>query len=172
MSSSEDDVDSVDRETSGSPTPPPQSVSIQQAIEDAPPAELRRIVQNLWAGLPQARTVIDATLRRPLGNSSSLKRKAFEECKNCHETYDVEENEMGVCRYHPLEQEVDDESDVWADHDPDCHGDPSDPSLMEDPTYADGYIMSCCEKAPYQPGCVISRHKPNTNSQQAKKAKG
>lgn len=93
----------MDRETSGSPTPPPQSASINQAIEDAPLAELKRLVQNLWADLPQSHTLIDAALRRPLGKSRKLKRKAFETCKNCHETYDVGENEMGMCRYHPCE---------------------------------------------------------------------
>jgi hypothetical protein len=71
-----------------------------------------------------------------------------------------------------VEQEVDEESDVWADHDPRCHGDPNHPSLMNDPTYADGYIMGCCEKAPYEPGCVVSRHEPKVNTPLAKKVRG
>jgi hypothetical protein len=55
---------------------------------------------------------------------------------------------------------VDDESGTWIDHDPDCHGDPLDLRLMSDPVYEDGYMVSCCDRRPYELGCVISRHKP------------
>lgn len=58
------------------------------------------------------------------------------------------------------DREVDDESETWIDHDPDCHGDPLDLRLMDDPVHEDGYIMSCCDRRPYELGCVISRHKP------------
>ena len=57
------------------------------------------------------------------------------------------------------ESEVDDDSGTWTDHDPDCHGDPMDLRLMNDPVYEDGYVRSCCDRRPYEPGCVISRHK-------------
>jgi hypothetical protein len=91
---------------------------------------------------------------------------------------------MGSCRYHNGEYrtlsmirsscvlhadltrtmigelEVDDESGTWIDHDLDCHGDPLDLRLMNDPVYKDGYMMSCCGRRPYELGCVISRHKP------------
>jgi hypothetical protein len=70
--------------------------------------------------------------------------------------------------YHHLSRpivgkEVDDSDDFWADHDSNVGGDPED--LMDDPNYEDGFIMSCCDKRPYEPGCVISRHKPSFDSQ-------
>lgn len=96
----------MDLETAGSPSPPPQSVSIQQAIEEAPATELKKLVRRLLADIPQTRPLIDAALLRPLDNSESsrsngLKRKAIEECKNCHAHYQIEQNTNGVCRYHP-----------------------------------------------------------------------
>jgi hypothetical protein len=187
------DDNSSARETSGSPTPPPQSISIQNAIDEAPAAELKRLVQRLLADVPQARPLIESTLLRPLGNgessSNGLKRKATEECKNCKQFYQIEDNQKGVCRYHPCkflmivtiyrlrdgdiclpslfalpaEPEVDLESTTWEDHDPNVFGEPED--LTDDPTYEDGFIMSCCDKRPSEAGCVISRHKPNIDSQ-------
>ena len=68
-----------------------------------------------------------------------------------------------------MEQAVDEESDFWADHDPECHGDPYDSSLMNDPDYADGYFMECCNKAPTEPGCVVARHKPKVATTQGTK---
>jgi hypothetical protein len=95
----------VARETSGSPTPPPQSITVQDAIEEAPATELKRLMQRVVADVPEARTLIEAALLRLLGNgselTSGLKRKATEECKHCHEFYQIEDNKKGVCRYHP-----------------------------------------------------------------------
>ena len=68
-------------------------------------------------------------------------------------------------------KEVDYESEIWADQDPGCHGDPQLPSIMEDPAYEDGYLMPCCEKRPCSIGCTISRHKPRCASSGIKKAK-
>lgn len=67
--------------------------------------------------------------------------------------------------------ELDDESDIWADHDPEGHGDPRLASFSDDSDYEDGYLMSCCEKKPYALGCVISRHKPKCAGRNAKMAK-
>jgi hypothetical protein len=95
----------VARETSGSPTPPPQSITVQDAIEEAPATELKRLMQRVVADVPEARTLIEAAPLRPLGNgselTSGLKRKATEECKHCHEFYQIEDNKKGVCRYRP-----------------------------------------------------------------------
>jgi hypothetical protein len=95
------DLDSSARETSGSPTPPPQNTSIFDVINTSPCAEVKRLLRTIWAKHPLARTTIDDTLRRPIDKSGTLKRKAFEKCKNCGEAYDVEYNDMGDCRYHP-----------------------------------------------------------------------
>lgn len=150
----------VDRETSGSPTPPPQRASVRQAIESTPHSELKKLVTKLWRDLEGSRALIDETIRRPIPGSKKRKRRAFELCHHCQEHYDVNQNIVGSCRYHDGDREVDDESETWIDHDPDCHGDPSDLRLMSDPVYEDGYIMSCCDRRPYELGCVISRHKP------------
>ena len=94
---------SVDQDTPNPPPSPPlpplQSATIDEAIEDAPAAELKKLVRQLMADIPQVRPLIDAALLRPLGNG--LKRKAHETCVNCHEDYLVEQNPIGICRYHP-----------------------------------------------------------------------
>jgi hypothetical protein len=66
---------------------------------------------------------------------------------------------------------VDYESEIWADHDPGCHGDPQLPSIMEDPAFQDVYLMPCCEKGSNSLGCTISRHKPRCASSGVKRAK-
>jgi hypothetical protein len=89
--------------------PEPQSASINddailnEAIEDAPAAALENLVRQLLAQVPQSRPVIDAALLRPLNNNnnSGVKRKAHETCENCHASYLVEHNQVGVCKYHP-----------------------------------------------------------------------
>lgn len=94
----------VDRETSGSPTPPPQRSSIRQAIEDAPPEELKKLLMKIWRKLEDSRPVIDKTVRRQMPGSRRRKRKAFELCRKCNEHCDVEQNKMGSCRYHDGER--------------------------------------------------------------------
>jgi len=80
-----------------------------------------------------------------------------------HYTYLSSESKEG--------KEVDYESEIWADHDPGCHGDPQLPPIMEDPAFEDGYLMPCCEKRSNSLGCTISRHKPRCASSGVKRAK-
>ena len=179
------------RETSGSPTPPPQSITVKDAINEAPAAELKSLMQRLSANVPEARTFIEAALLRPIDNAESstnaLKRKATEECKNCEEYYEVEDKKKKRCRYHPCKfspvlfrvfnisslclpnslalvagPELDLRSKAWDYHDYRVDGHAED--LVDDPTYKDGFIMSCCYKRPYESGCVVSRHKPKVNT--------
>ena len=94
------------RETSGSPTPPPQSITVKDAINGAPAAELKSLMQRLSANVPEARAFIEAAVLRPIDNNgessaSGLKRKAAEECKNCKEYYQIDDNTKKRCRYHP-----------------------------------------------------------------------
>jgi hypothetical protein len=84
----------------GSPTPPPQRITIRQAIEDAPLEELKKLLIKIWREFEDSRPVIDNAVRRPIPGSRKRKRKAFELCRKCHTHYDVELNEMGSCRYH------------------------------------------------------------------------
>ena len=90
----------VDRETSGSPTPPPQRATIRQAIEGMPVEELKKLLIKIWRELEDSRLVIDNAVRRPIPGSRKRKRKAFELCRKCHTHFDVELNEMDSCRYH------------------------------------------------------------------------
>ena len=90
----------VDRETSGSPTPPPRRATIRQAIEGMPVVELKKLLIKIWRELEDSRPVIDNAVRRPISGSRKRKRKAFELCRKCHTHFDVELNEMGSCRYH------------------------------------------------------------------------
>jgi hypothetical protein len=57
--------------------------------------------------------------------------------------------------------EVDINSDAWAEYDYRCQ--PPQEDLMDDPTYKDGFYMGCCYNRPYDPGCVVSRHKPKVD---------
>ncbi|KAK4561086.1 hypothetical protein LTR86_005041 [Recurvomyces mirabilis] len=53
-------------------------------------------------------------------------------------------------------KKVDYQSDFWADHDDDCHGDPE--TLHDEPDYADGFIWTCCDGVGDVPGCVVTVH--------------
>lgn len=56
------------------------------------------------------------------------------------------------------DKEVDYESDFWADHDENCHGDPED--FVDDPDFEGGFLWSCCGEIGSAKGCVVSRHVP------------
>jgi hypothetical protein len=57
-------------------------------------------------------------------------------------------------RYHPGELEVDWQSDIWADHDEDCHG-PIDTKTNRSEA-PDGFRWSCCsEVGTYAEGCQL-----------------
>jgi hypothetical protein len=103
----------------------------------------------------------------------------YAQCEHCEEEFDVTTNERGDCLWHPgmpffplLSQvtkakyslgakEVDDESSMWDDHDPDCHGDPS--YFVDDPNYAEGFMWDCCEKSGDDEGCKSTKHKADVN---------
>lgn len=58
-----------DQEIEGSPTPPPEEVTVSEAIEDAPGPELRKLVKRLWDRFTNTRSTIDDALRRPIDKS-------------------------------------------------------------------------------------------------------
>ena len=64
-------------------------------------------------------------------------------------------------------REIYDDDDFWADHDPDCHGDPWE--LMSDSDYEDGYKWTCCDKLGGEEGCKQTKHK--TAGQPMKKSR-
>ncbi|KIW57532.1 hypothetical protein PV05_06073 [Exophiala xenobiotica] len=95
------------------------------------------------------------------GGSKKRVRKAFEMCCQCEEEYDVLENEKtkGLCVYHPGYKDLDTEADIWADHDPSCHGNPHD--FDDDPDYAEGFKWDCCDEDAITEGCKTSKHRPD-----------
>ena len=56
---------------------------------------------------------------------------------------------------------VDYDSDMWADHDEDCHG--SYESFIDDPNYAEGFAWDCCDQPGDDEGCKSTKHKANVN---------
>ena len=136
------------------------------------------IVSILCNRNAEARAYVESQLLRPIGTSTSRKRKAIEVCRNCDEEYDVSVNYKNMCSYHEGmlslavpsqyhsaepnigEKEVDWYSGTWHDHNERTHGDPESADLIDDPDYEDGYIWSCCQKRIYKDGCVKARHKP------------
>ncbi|KAF7185493.1 hypothetical protein HII31_13190 [Pseudocercospora fuligena] len=128
-----------------------------EAITTAPEIRLRALLRNIVQRVPEAHAIATRTLLAST-TTAGVKRKAFEKCKNCGDDYNVSENYKGACVYHEGVKEVDYESSTWDDHDPRCHGEPSE--LDDDPTYDDGFPWSCCEQTGDADGCVISRHQP------------
>jgi len=53
-------------------------------------------------------------------------------------------------------QRPDDDMDLWADHDDDCHG--IKETLHDEPDYAGGFIWSCCEQRGDADGCKAREH--------------
>ncbi|KAH6663349.1 hypothetical protein B0J14DRAFT_609262 [Halenospora varia] len=82
-------------------------------------------------------------------------------CENCKEEFELDGNERGDCVWHPGHKELNDEEDFWADHDPDCHGDPE--SFIDDSDFAEGFIWTCCDKAGDADGCKETKHKNKQN---------
>ncbi|CZR59438.1 uncharacterized protein PAC_09330 [Phialocephala subalpina] len=85
----------------------------------------------------------------------------FAKCEHCDEEFDVTNNEKGDCLWHTGMKENDYEADVWADHDPQCHGPYSD--FEDDYEMASGFIWSCCDEEGNNPGCKSTKHKASVN---------
>ncbi|CZT19199.1 uncharacterized protein RCC_05045 [Ramularia collo-cygni] len=136
-----------------------------QAIHEATPDRRYTLLLEIVSTIPAAKALAEERLLLPLASSGessdvqpNLKRKAYEICENCKEEYSVESNDKGSCVYHDGNKEVNYKSDMWIDHDDDCHGDPD--SFADDPNYADGFRWGCCEQNSETEGCVVSRHVP------------
>ena len=85
----------------------------------------------------------DRGCKRGEGPSIDEKNATSEE----EDPSDEEEGEM----HHPGELEVDWESDVWADHDEDCHGEIDTETNQRD--VPEGSVWSCCGEAGNAEGC-------------------
>ncbi|GAP87379.1 hypothetical protein SAMD00023353_2700310 [Rosellinia necatrix] len=95
----------------------------------------------------------------PTLDPANLKRKATSEikiCVQCQEPFYEEENGDKACTYHDGDLEEDSDSDVWADHDENCHG-PID-TVENRMDFPEGFIWSCCQKLGHRRGCTKGRH--------------
>ncbi|KAJ8131878.1 hypothetical protein O1611_g1742 [Lasiodiplodia mahajangana] len=93
------------------------------------------------------------------GSKVGTKRKAsstIKICVQCQDAFYEEENNDKACRYHDGELDPDYESDVWADHDENCHGVIDCDENREE--YPEGFVWSCCGKLGYRGGCTRGRH--------------
>ncbi|CAG8949609.1 hypothetical protein HYFRA_00007842 [Hymenoscyphus fraxineus] len=77
-------------------------------------------------------------------------------CEHCDEDFDLLDNEEEVCVRHTEPKYANMDSDVWDDHDEDCHGDPDD--LVDEPDYAGGFLYGCCERPDTDKGCTKTKH--------------
>ncbi|KIX95381.1 uncharacterized protein Z520_08898 [Fonsecaea multimorphosa CBS 102226] len=131
---------------------------LQMCAEEA---VIRRLVRKVLLVPARSTTADDNNKAAAPEPKTGVKRlrKAYEMCSQCAEEYEVEENEMsrGLCVYHPGVKEVDDDADTWADHDDDCHGPPD--AYIDDPSYQDGFVWSCCDGEGDAEGCERTRHR-------------
>ncbi|KAI0861784.1 hypothetical protein F4860DRAFT_159117 [Xylaria cubensis] len=92
-------------------------------------------------------------------HQTGTKRKAQSAvmiCVQCQSPFHEEDNYNKACRYHDGNLEVDYDSDVWADHDENCHGPiDTDENRLE---YPEGFVWSCCDKLGHRSGCTRGRH--------------
>lgn len=54
------------------------------------------------------------------------------------------------------EMEVDDDNDVWADHDENCHGLIDTDEMRE--RLPEGFTWDCCDQVGTAPGCTKGHH--------------
>ncbi|KIW31559.1 uncharacterized protein PV07_03196 [Cladophialophora immunda] len=145
--------------------------TLEDAIRSASLARLRTVLLQMCSDnavcrhLASKALLVAAPALAPEPKTGMKRlRKAYEMCSQCGTEYEVEENERvkGLCVYHPGEKELDFESDFWADHDPNCHGDPD--SFIDDPDYAEGFLWSCCDEEGGAEGCERTRHRPERSN--------
>ncbi|RDW75420.1 hypothetical protein BP6252_06562 [Coleophoma cylindrospora] len=96
-------------------------------------------------------------------------RPRYAACENCEKEFDVTDNHRGDCVWHPGSKEADYASDVWADHDENCHG--IIDQLDDDPEYEDGFLWDCCEELGSVKGCKKTKHKARDLNMAAKRLK-
>ncbi|CAK1368187.1 hypothetical protein CB0940_11133 [Cercospora beticola] len=166
-------------------SPIPEPTSVLQAIHSSTQDRIYTLLLEIVTTIPAAQALAEERLLLPIEANdrseaeaeastqekqptTSLKRKAYEICKNCNAEYQVNDNRKGDCVYHDGNKEVNHDADTWADHDENVHGLPED--LMSDSTYEEGFIWDCCDESGSADGCVVSKHVPK-ESQDSNKAR-
>lgn len=86
---------------SGSPTPEPEEISLEDAITNASLARVREVLTEVCLESEHARQIATERLLAPLADQQGKKRSLYETCKHCKAEYDVSANEKRDCVYHP-----------------------------------------------------------------------
>ncbi|KAK4198047.1 hypothetical protein QBC40DRAFT_179559 [Triangularia verruculosa] len=128
-------------------------------------ATVQEVSKPATNGKPLNSTKPEAQNESKIQKESNSKRKRQEEdnisdfrvCERCQSSFFEKDKMKGVCQWHPEELEVDDESHVWFDWDPRCHG-PRDTEYNRR-EYPDGFLWVCCEGVGSEPGCKTGKHR-------------
>ncbi|OQO08909.1 hypothetical protein B0A48_05799 [Cryoendolithus antarcticus] len=165
IGSSDDDEASVDsndeelpRRAHGSPTPPPNGMTLSEAIATVSEQTLRDVLTKVCAGQRSSRAFVTNLLSHPVPGPVSEKpqyQARYQNCKHCKEQYEVQSNDVVSC-----EKEVDYDGDFWADNDADVHGDPEELIQEDNSDYDEGAKWNCCDANGGAEGCLRSRHQP------------
>ncbi|KAI0019716.1 hypothetical protein F4780DRAFT_429520 [Xylariomycetidae sp. FL0641] len=135
-------------------------------LAQAPEAAARAILLALCNDTSIQNTAIrhldrlEATLKEnPEAGGTSRKRKAESDikiCVQCLEPFYEEENKDSACSFHDGNLEVDEDSDAWADWDPDCHGEQDTEEMRQD--CPQGFKWDCCDGIADSEPCSKGRH--------------
>ncbi|KAH8820652.1 hypothetical protein F5884DRAFT_57216 [Xylogone sp. PMI_703] len=98
---------------------------------------------------------------KPIAIKNDESTPRYTECENFEAIFDVTSNETGTCKWHPGEKEVYEDEYFWADNDDHCDGDPW--SVIDDPTYAEGFSYTCCGRRADLSPCKSTKHKATSN---------
>ncbi|KAI9773735.1 MAG: hypothetical protein M1835_006115 [Candelina submexicana] len=80
----------------------------------------------------------------------------YAECSTCGEEFDMNNNNKRACVYHLEESQPNYNSDWWADHDEDCHGDVDSAEMREQ--CPEGFTYPCCGQVGTDEGCIKKLH--------------
>ena len=125
----------------------PKPIVISSACTGAKRKELDDVDRN-----------VNAATSRKRGKSKHA-TSTHAVCLNCNDLFDYASNEEGDCVYHDGHLEETYDSDVWVDHDEDCHGVIDSDELRCE--YPKKYIWECCEQSGEKRRCRTGKHREN-----------
>ncbi|KAK4951950.1 hypothetical protein LTR10_009870 [Elasticomyces elasticus] len=132
---------------------PKQSKALDDAIANADPDHLRKILRAVCLLSPDGHQIASQSLLDPRSNPKAPTAKVASPPTGQRSVRTVKQIEAPAAAkadasaraHHTGEKEVDYDSEIWADHDDRCHGYPE--ALLNDPDYAWGMKWSCCGRS-------------------------
>ncbi|KAK3642311.1 hypothetical protein LTR56_010888 [Elasticomyces elasticus] len=133
---------------------PKQSKALDDAIANADPDHLRKIVRAICLLSPDGHQIASQSLLDPRSNpkaatarvaSPPTGQRSVRAVKQIEAPPAAKANASARAHHTGCEKRVDYNSDIWADHDDRCHGYPE--ALVNDPDYAWGMKWSCCGRS-------------------------